>query len=180
MKDFRDLKVWEKAHALALHVYDLTARFPTEERYGLTSQMRRCAMSVPSNIAEGCARGSDADFARFLQIAMGSASEREYQLLFAHDAGLLTSADHKQSERDVVEVKQMLSALLKKLTADRYPSYAFARVFPQRYDAPGSTTICPAIAVRPSSIRKSIVSRLVRVISIGHVRSPSWIGVEMT
>ena len=115
MKDFRDLKVWGKAHALALHVYDLTARFPSAERYGLTSQMRRCAMSVPSNIAEGCGRGSDADFARFLHIATGSASELEYQLLFAHDIGLLASADHEKAERDVVEVKRMLSALLKKL-----------------------------------------------------------------
>ena len=115
MKDFRDLKVWAKAHALALCVYDFTARFPAEERYGLTSQMRRCAMSVPSNIAEGRGRGSDADFARFLHIAMGSASELEYQLLFAYDVGLLSPTNYQQAERAATEVKRMLSALLKKL-----------------------------------------------------------------
>jgi four helix bundle protein len=75
MKDFRQLKVWEKAHQLAVAVYKETKGFPKEELYGLTSQIRRSSMSIPTNIAEGCGRNTDADFARFLQIAMGSASE---------------------------------------------------------------------------------------------------------
>ena len=70
MKDFRELQVWHKAHAMTLEIYRVAAKFPVEQRYGLTSQLRRCASSIPSNIAEGCGAGSDADFARFLQIAM--------------------------------------------------------------------------------------------------------------
>ena len=85
MKDFRQLKVWEKAHHLALEVYKTTATFPKEEIYGLTSQLRRASVSIPTNIAEGCGRNTNADFARFLQIAMGSASETEYELILAHD-----------------------------------------------------------------------------------------------
>ena len=119
MKNFRDLKVWKKAHLLTLDVYKLTASFPHEERYGLTSQMRRSAVSVPSNLAEGCGRGSDADFARFMQIAMGSASELEYQILLAHDLRFLKEADYSPCTSQVQEVKRMLSAFLKKLTADR-------------------------------------------------------------
>lgn len=78
MQNFRDLKVWGKAHAATLLIYRATDGFPSTERYGLTSQMRRAAASIPANIAEGCGRASDADFARFLQIAFGSASELEY------------------------------------------------------------------------------------------------------
>ncbi len=104
---------------LTLDVYKLTASFPHEERYGLTSQIRRSAVSVPSNIAEGCGRGSDADFARFLQIAMGSASELEYQVLLAHDLRFLKESDYNPCTSQVQEVKRMLSAFLKKLNADR-------------------------------------------------------------
>ena len=77
MKDFRQLQVWEKSHQLALGVYKATQDFPKEELYGLTSQIRRASTSIPTNIAEGCGRGTDPEFARFLQIAMGSASETE-------------------------------------------------------------------------------------------------------
>jgi four helix bundle protein len=80
MRDFRELKVWEKAHQLALEIYKATSTFPKEERYGLTSQMRRATVSIPADIAEGCCRKGDAEFARFLQIAMGSASELEYHI----------------------------------------------------------------------------------------------------
>ena len=117
MQDFRNLKVWKRAHQVVLDVYKHTASFPPEERYGLTSQVRRSATSVPSNIAEGCGRGSDADFARFVQMAMGSASELEYQLLLAHDLQLLIKGDYRQLSRDVQDVRRMLNGLLKKLTA---------------------------------------------------------------
>ena len=81
MRDFRSLKVWEKSHRLTLAVYQATMNFPREERYSLTQQIRRASVSIASNIAEGCGRKGAADFARFLQIAMGSASELEYQFL---------------------------------------------------------------------------------------------------
>jgi four helix bundle protein len=78
MRDFRKLKVWEKAHTLALKIYKVTEEFPREELYGLTSQIRRTCVSIPTNIAEGCVRSSDADFSRFLYIALGLTSELEY------------------------------------------------------------------------------------------------------
>jgi four helix bundle protein len=81
VKSFRDLKVWEKSHSLALAAYDATANFPKQEMFGLVSQIRRCASSIPANIAEGCGRRGNGEFHRFLQIAMGSASALEYHLL---------------------------------------------------------------------------------------------------
>ena len=119
MKDFRQLKVWEKAHQLALAVYKATKGFPKEELYGLTSQIRRSSMSVPTNIAEGCGRNTDADFARFLQIAMGSASETEYQLILAHDLQFLPKDSYEKLHNDVEEVKRMLASLLKTIRSDR-------------------------------------------------------------
>src|SRR5690606_9860852 len=95
MQDFRKLAVWEKSHQFVLAVYDGTSDFPVEERYGLTSQLRRCAVSIPSNIAEGCGRGGQADFARFLQMALGSASEAEYQLLHGRDLGFLADSSYE-------------------------------------------------------------------------------------
>jgi four helix bundle protein len=99
-------------------VYAATATFPTEERYGLTSQIRRASVSIPANIAEGCGPGSDAEFARFLQIAMGSASEVEYHLILARDLNLFKDSDHEQLERQVVEVKRMLAPFIKRLRAE--------------------------------------------------------------
>ena len=91
MKDFRELKVWEKAHQLTLSVYQVSHRFPKEELYGLTSQIRRASASIPANIAEGCGKCGDAELARYLQIAMGSSSELEYHLLLARDLGYLSA-----------------------------------------------------------------------------------------
>jgi len=119
MKDFRQLIVWEKSHQPALAVYKATKEFPKEELYGLTSQMRRAAMSIPTNTAEGCGRNTDAEFARFLQIAMGSASETEYQRLLSHDLGFLNKEQYDRLNLDVTEVKRMLASLLKTLRADR-------------------------------------------------------------
>jgi four helix bundle protein len=99
-------------------VYSATRGFPKEEIYGLTSQIRRAASSVPANIAEGCGRSTERDFLRFLHIAAGSASELEYHLLLAHELGLLESSAYGQLAGDVMEVKRMLSKFSQKLTAD--------------------------------------------------------------
>lgn len=117
MKDFRQLKVWEKSHQLALAVYKETKKFPKEELYGLTSQIRRASMSIPTNIAEGCGRNTDKDFARFIQISMGSASETEYQLILARDLEFLPIDTYEKLHNDVEEIKRMLASLLKTLRA---------------------------------------------------------------
>ena len=115
MQNFRDLKVWGKAHTLALAVYRATETFPAAERFGITSQMRRAAVSVPTNIAEGCVRGTDADFSRFLHVAMGSASEVEYLLLLSRDLEPMTTVLHDELSVDLQEVKRMLTALIARL-----------------------------------------------------------------
>jgi four helix bundle protein len=119
VKDFHQLKVWQKAHQLTLAVYRITAAFPREELYGLTSQLRRCSSSIPANVAEGCGRKGDAEFGRFCSIAMGSASELEYHLLLAKDLKLIEPKDHADLSQRATELKRMLTALLKKLKADR-------------------------------------------------------------
>jgi len=107
-----------KAHAVTLDVYHASRTFPKDELYGLTSQMRRASASIGANIAEGSCRKGDCEFGRFLQIAMGSASELEYHLLLAHDLGLLGKPDHLRLESEVIEVKRMLASLIQKLKAD--------------------------------------------------------------
>ena len=89
MQDFKKLKVWQNSHNLTLAIYRATESFPSPELYGLTTQMRRSCSSIPANIAEGCGRDGDAEFARFLRIAMGSAAELDYHLLLARDLGFL-------------------------------------------------------------------------------------------
>ena len=115
MQDFRNLKVWQKAHQLTLAIYRATERFPKEELYGLTSQMRRAATSVPTNLAEGCCRQGDTEFGRFAQISLASSSEFEYQLLLARDLGLLAEPDHEKLAGMLEEVKRMLIALVQTL-----------------------------------------------------------------
>jgi four helix bundle protein len=115
MRDFKNLHVWEKSHKLTLAIYRTTKTFPKDELYGLTSQMRRSAASVPANIAEGYTRGGDGELARFLSIAVGSAGELEYHLLLAHDLGLLETSIYRQLEQEAVEVKRMLITFINKL-----------------------------------------------------------------
>ena len=119
VKDFHELKVWEKAHELTLAVYQITTTFPREELYGLTSQLRRSSASIPANLAEGCGRKGDAELARFCSIAMGSASELEYHLLLAKDLQLLKPKDHAELSQRATELKRMLATLIQKLSADR-------------------------------------------------------------
>src|SRR5438552_18710902 len=118
MKDFCQLKVWEKAHQLTMAIYHITATFPREQTYALASQMRRAASSIPSNIAEGCGRDGDAELSRFCSIARGSASELEYQILLARDLKLLQTNDYETLSQQTVEIKRMLTVLVQKLTAE--------------------------------------------------------------
>ena len=118
MKDFRDLHVWQIAHQLTLAVYRLTASFPRDELYGLTTQLRRSSSSIAANLAEGCGRNGDAELARFWSIAMGSAVELDYHLLLASDLKLLQTTDYTKLAQQATEVKRMLTGLLQKLNAD--------------------------------------------------------------
>ena len=113
MKDFRKLKVWENSHKLALNIYEVTKSFPDSEKFGLTSQLRRAATSVPTNIAEGCGFDSDAQLKRFLHIASGSTSETEYLIILAAELGYLQNMDELLNE--VNQVKKMLNAFTKTL-----------------------------------------------------------------
>ena len=115
MQDIRKLKVWQKAHELALAIYKATSKFPRDELYGLTSQIRRASMSIPTNIAEGCGRSTDSEFARYLQIAMGSAFETEYELLLSRDLSFLSTEEYSQLDSAVQEIKRMIVALYKNL-----------------------------------------------------------------
>jgi four helix bundle protein len=115
MEDFKDLRVWAKAHELTLAVYQKTRAFPREEMYGLTSQLRRASASVAANIAEGCGRRSDAELRRFVQIARGSANEVEYHLLLAKDLDFLTTEEHEDLEARVLEIQRMLAGLVQSL-----------------------------------------------------------------
>jgi four helix bundle protein len=111
MEDFKDLKVWHKAHQLTLTLYTMTEVFPRDEIYGLTGQMRRAAISIGANIAEGCGRRSDGEMNRFLQIARGSASELEYHLLLARDLCFLGEANYKDLNGRTQEIQRMLASL---------------------------------------------------------------------
>ena len=115
MTDFKQLKVWRKAHEMTLSTYRITAEFPKEELYGLTSQLRRSAASIGANIAEGCGRRSDGEMCRFLQIARGSASEVEYHFLLARDLHLLTEKSFQVLTRQADELQRMLTGLIQSI-----------------------------------------------------------------
>ena len=117
MQDYRKVKIWKKAHELTLKVYSITQNFPKEELYGLRSQLRTSSSSIGMNVAEGCGRNGDKEFARFLHFSMGSANELEYQLLLSRDLGLIDPKSHFDLENKVAEVKKMLASLLRKLRA---------------------------------------------------------------
>jgi len=117
VKDFRNLNVWQKAHSLTVDIYKTTSLFPGEELYGLTSQIRRSCSSIPANLAEGCSRSGDAEFGRFLQIALGSASELEYHLLLSHDLKFLNDAAYEKFQAAISEIKRMLTGLIQKTKA---------------------------------------------------------------
>ena len=119
MKNLGERKVWEKGHQLTLAVYESTRTFPQEELYGLTSQIRRACSSIPANIAEDCGRGGGTQLARFLGIAVGTASEPEYHLHLPHDLNLPETTEYKEITGEVTEVKRMLTPFIQKLKAAR-------------------------------------------------------------
>jgi four helix bundle protein len=118
VRDFRDLQVWHKAHGFVIDLYRHTSAFPSEEKYGLTSHLRKSATSIPSNIAEGCGRKGERELSRFLGIAAGSASESEYQLLLAHELGYLKESEYLHLSGLITEVKRMLYSLIQKLSVE--------------------------------------------------------------
>jgi four helix bundle protein len=114
--NYRDLKVWARAHELSIAIYKATANFPKDEQYGLTSQIRRSCTSIPANVAEGYGRGSDAELARYLRIAMGSATELDYHLLLARDINILDVSSYDRLARQLDDVRRMLTAFMQRLT----------------------------------------------------------------
>lgn len=117
MQDFHKLKVWERSHALAVDVHRIAGTFPRMEGVGLVSQLRRAALSIPANIAEGAGKQGNAEFRRFLHIALGSAVETDYHLLAARDLGLLEPGTYDELSGRTLEVRRMLGGLIKKVTA---------------------------------------------------------------
>lgn len=115
MQDFKNLKVWRKSHKFTLSIYSITDNFPNTEKYGLISQLRRASSSIPTNIAEGSGRGSDAEFKRFLQIAFGSASEVEYLLILSKDLMFLDDQLHQELDSNIQEIKKMLATFVNRL-----------------------------------------------------------------
>src|SRR5215831_19079406 len=115
MRNYEDLEVWQKAHCLTLGLYRVTEGFPCSEMFGLTSQIRRSAGSIGANLAEGCGRWGDVELARFVQIAMGSASELQNHLRLAKDLNFLSSSDYKSAIDALSSVRQMLTAFLQSL-----------------------------------------------------------------
>ncbi|HEV7347770.1 four helix bundle protein [Telluribacter sp.] len=115
MRKFEDLQIWQRSHALTLAIYKASATFPKEELYSLTSQIRRSASSIPTNIAEGCGRNTEADFARFLVIAMGSSSELAYQLILAKDLNYISEEAFNTLNSELVEIRKMVNAYIQKV-----------------------------------------------------------------
>ena len=112
MRNYRDLQVWNKAHSLTLELYRVSRGFPREEIYGITSQLRRAAVSIGANLAEGCGRRTSRELARFVRIAMGSASALDYHLLLSLDLGFMNGDDFTSTATKLTEVRKMLTSLL--------------------------------------------------------------------
>ena len=117
MQNFKDLKVWEKAHLFTLSIYNVTKSFPKEEMYSLTNQLRRAASSLPANIAEGCGKNSKADLANFLNISLGSANEAEYFLILSKDLNYLPLLLFNELNDTINQIKAMLISLFQKVRA---------------------------------------------------------------
>lgn len=112
MQDYRKLKIWIKAHELAIHVYKITSAFPGTEVYGITKQIRRSAVSIAANIAEGCGKKSSKDFQNFLSISLGSANETSYYILLAKDLSFISSETFQFLNKEISEIISMLISLM--------------------------------------------------------------------
>jgi len=117
MQDFKNLLVWQRAHSFSLTIHHVTGAVGRRDNSGIVGQIRRASLSISANIAEGCGRESNADLARFLQIAVGSASEVESHLQFLLGTGLLSSNNFDQCQSEVIQIRRMLIGLLKKVRA---------------------------------------------------------------
>jgi four helix bundle protein len=115
MKDYRKILAWQKSHELVLQIYGLTEKFPKHELFGLTSQLRRAAVSVPTNIAEGYGRTTDVEIARFMDISLGSVNQMEYLLLLCMELKYITKDSSDQIFPKLVEIRKMLIAFVKTL-----------------------------------------------------------------
>ena len=115
MRNFQELLVWQKSHELTLNIYKISSSFPKEELLGLSSQMRRSAASIPTNIAEGSGRNSNAEMRRFLIISTGSCSELEYQLILAKDLAYISEANYQELSKNVITIRKMLHSFIRQL-----------------------------------------------------------------
>ena len=117
VQDFQSLEIWKKSHSLVLSIYKITENnFPKSEQFALTSQIRRSASSIPTNIAEGCGRRTSKDFAHFIQMAIGSSSEVEYQLILAKDLKYINEETWKSLSQNITEIRKMMCSFKNKLT----------------------------------------------------------------
>jgi four helix bundle protein len=117
VKDYRKIPAWQRSHALAVEIYRLTKLFPKDETFGLTSQMRRAASSIPANIAEGAGRDGDPELRRFMTISLGSASELDYFSLLSSELGYLDQTNAKALADEVLEIRRLLGGFVRKLKA---------------------------------------------------------------
>ena len=115
LKNYKDLKVWHKSYELCLEIYTIAGKFPKEELYSLTSQIRRSVVSIPSNIAEGYGRKTTLDYIRMLYISYGSVCELETRILLAGDLGFIEKGELGTIKKDIAEIERMLKALIKSL-----------------------------------------------------------------
>ncbi|MGB5981568.1 MAG: four helix bundle protein [Nonlabens sp.] len=113
--NFKNLKIWQKGIELAITSYEITRKFPKEEKYGLVSQMNRCAVSVPSNIAEGTAKSSDKHFKIFLENALGSSFEWQTQLIIAHKIGYVSKDKFDEYESNITEIQRMINSFMDRI-----------------------------------------------------------------
>ena len=120
MHNFKELKVWQLSRSLVKEIYEITAEFPASEKYGLISQLRRCAVSIPSNIAEGAGRRTDKDFTQFLSISLGSSYELETLLILSFDVSFITEHQLQNLTNKISEIQKMTNGLIKTLRQESY------------------------------------------------------------
>ncbi|MBO5539816.1 MAG: four helix bundle protein [Muribaculaceae bacterium] len=118
MRDYKKLSIWQRSLDFSIKIYEKTRQFPADERFGLTSQLRRAATSIPINIAEGCGRDTNRDFAHFIHIAEGSACEVECELIIAHRVNYLSQSDYAHLAQEIDEIKRMIASFKIKVEGD--------------------------------------------------------------